>query len=369
MRAIGIILAGGNNERLGQLTKPRATSAMPVGSSYRAIDFPLSNMVNSGINKVAVITQYNSRSLHDHLASSKWWDFGRKKGGLFVFTPYVSNDNAFWFRGTADSMYQNLTYLEKSNQQYVVIASGDCIYKMDFNFAIDYHIEKGADITVVCKDMKDKDVRDYGVMTLDSDNRILEFEEKPVEPDSSTISLGIYIINRTLLMKMLESTNQESRYDFVKDILIRYRKKIKIYGCFYDGYWSNINSLNSYYNINMDFLDADIRNKFTKEFPYIATKPKDEPPAKYNPTSVSKNIIVGCGSILNGYAENSVLFRRVFTGENSTIKNSIIMDGCYIGSNCYIENAIFDKQVVISDGKRVVGTKENPVMVDKSTVL
>lgn len=142
MRAVGIILAGGKNERLGELTAVRATSAMPIGSCYRAIDFNLSNMSNSGINKVAVITQYNSRSLNDHLSSAKWWDFGSKQGGLFVFTPFLSNDNNFWFRGTADSMYQNITFLKRSNEPYVVIASGDGVFKFDYNEVIDYHIDR-----------------------------------------------------------------------------------------------------------------------------------------------------------------------------------------------------------------------------------
>ena len=146
MRAVGIILAGGKNERLGSLTTLRASSAMPIGSSYRAIDFPLSNMSNSGISKVAVITQFNSRSLHDHLSSSKWWDLGRKHGGLFIFTPYLSTGDSGWFKGTADSIYQNLTFLQRSNEPYVVISSGEAIYKADYNEIIDYHIEKDADI-------------------------------------------------------------------------------------------------------------------------------------------------------------------------------------------------------------------------------
>ena len=148
MKAVGIILAGGKNERLGALSSIRATSAMPVGSCYRAIDFPLSNMTNSGIKKVAVITQYNSRSLHDHLSSPKWWDLGSKQGGLFILSPYLTNENSLWYRDTADSIYQNLTFLKRSNEPYVVLSSGDCVYKMDYNEMIAYHETKGADITI-----------------------------------------------------------------------------------------------------------------------------------------------------------------------------------------------------------------------------
>ncbi len=369
MKAVGIILAGGRSERLGDLTAARATCAMPVGSCYRAIDFTLSNMSNSNIGKVAVITQYNSRSLHDHLSSSKWWDFGRKQGGLFVFTPFGASDNSYWFRGTADSIYQNLTFLKRSNEPYVVITSGDGIYKMDYNEIVQYHHDRGADITIVCRDMKDADVHDFGVIELDDDHRMIDFEEKPIEPQSNTISLGIYVVARTLLITLLETIVAEARYDFVKDIIVRYRKKLKIYGYMYTDYWSTINCIQKYYDTNMDFLKKEIRDAFLLQSPYIETKPKDEPPAKYNYGSEAKNCLVGSGSILNGFINHSVLFRRVRTGENSVIKDSIIMEGTYVGNNCVIENAIIDKDVIISDGKHIIGAPGKPVILKKDTLV
>lgn len=371
MKAIGIILAGGNNEmRLGDLTSVRAAAALPVGSCYRAIDFPLSNMSNSMINKVAVITQFNSRSLNDHLLSSKWWDFGRKQGGLYVFSPYISNDNSFWFRGTADSIYQNISFLERSNENYVVIASGDAIYKMDYRKVIEYHKEKEADITVVCKEMHDRDLTKLGIMKLDDDNRITEFEEKPIEPQTNIASLGIYVISRKLLIELLNEIVPEGRFDIVKDIIIRYRRRLKICGYKFDDYWSSIGSgVMDYYNTNMDFLKCDIRRKFTKDFPYTFTKPKDEPPVKYNDGADVSNAAIGGGSIINGKVESSVLFRRVYIGENTVIKNSILMEGCYIGNNCVVENAILDKQVSVSDGKEVKGSEQAPVVFKKRATV
>ena len=371
MKAIGIILAGGSSEmRLGELTSTRAASALPIGSCYRAIDFPLSNMTNSGINKVAVITQYNSRSLHDHLASSKWWDLGRKQGGLFVFTPYLSNDNSYWFRGTADSIYQNISFLKRSNEPNVIIASGDSIYKMDYRDVVQYHKEKNADITIVYKDMKQEDVTKFGVMALDQDNRVIDFEEKPLEPQTSNASLGIYVISRTLLIDLLEKIIPEGRMDLVKDIIIRYRRKLRIYGYHFDGYWSSIGrGIQEYYYTNMDFLKKEVRDKFTKEYPYIETKPKDEPPVKYNMGAQVKDAICGSGSILNGTVEHSVLFRRVYTGEHSVVKNAIVMEGCVIGNGCVIENAILDKNVVVSDGKKVIGKEGVPLILAKGTKL
>ncbi len=369
MKAIGIILAGGNNERLGELTKRRALSAIPVGSCYRSLDFTLSNMSNSGIKKVAVITQYNSRSLHDHLSSAKWWDLGRKQGGLFIFSPYLSNDNSFWFRGTADSIYQNINFLKRSIEPYVVIASGNTVYKMDFRKLLKQHVETQADITVVYKDVEDEDIRSYGAIEFDETGRMTDLEEKPIEHSSNKISMGIYVIQRTLLIKLLETIVPEERYDIVKDILIRYRKKLKVMGYKFNGYWRAINSMESYFKTNMDFLEKDIRQLFTKDKPYIGTKPKDEPPTKYNVGAEVHDCLVGSGSILNGYISHSVLFRRVFTGENTSIKNSVIMEGCYIGNNCVIENAIIDKEVVLSDGKKVIGTPDNPFIVSKGSVV
>lgn len=369
MKAVGIILAGGKNERLGELTAVRATSAMPVGSCYRAIDFNLSNMSNSGIKKVAVITQYNSRSLNDHLSSSKWWDFGSKQAGLFVYTPFLSNDNNFWFRGTADSMYQNITFLKRSNEPYVVIASGDGIYKFDYNEIISYHVQKDADITIMCKKVENMDLRSYGVASIDEDGFMTDFEEKPIEPQNNIISLGAYVVSRTLLIKLLETALSEERYDFVKDVVVRYRKKLKVYGYIYNGYWATVNSIKSYYQINMDFLNKEIRDHFLAQEPYIETKPKDEPPAKYNFGAEVTDSLVGSGSILNGYVNHSVLFRKVFTGENSSVKNSILMEGCFIGNNCVIENAILDKEVILSDGKQLIGTPESLLIVKKSTVV
>lgn len=203
MKAIGIILAGGNNKLMKDLSKKRAIAAMPVAGSYRAIDFALSNMSNSRINKVAVITQYQCRSLNEHLSSSKWWDFGRKQGGLFVFTPTITADSSYWYRGTADSLYQNLHFLKSSHEPYVVIASGDGVYKLDFNKVLEYHIEKKADITIVVKNMQDRsEINRFGVITMNNDNRITDIDEKPLETNLSMVSTGIYVIRRRLLIDL-----------------------------------------------------------------------------------------------------------------------------------------------------------------------
>lgn len=372
MKAIGIILAGGNNDgRLGVLTEHRAAAALPVGSCYRAIDFTLSNMSSSGIGKVAVLTQYNSRSLRDHLMSSKWWDFGRKQGGLFVFTPYTSNEGSTWFRGTADSIYQNLTFLRRSNAEYVVITSGDSIYKMDYRRVIEQHAAKGADVTVVYQSMEGKELSKFGVMEMDADGRMLNFEEKPENPRSDKASLGIYVLSRTLLIDLLEKIIPEGGYSLVQDIIIRMADELKIYGYEYDGYWSSVGTGTAdYFATNMDFLNKKVRDHFVCEYPYITTKPKDEPPAKYNKGAEVTDSIVGSGTIFDGKVEHSVVFRKVRVGKGAVVKNSILMEGCQIGENCVVENAILDKEVVLSAGQKVIGaSSEDPAILKKGTAL
>lgn len=366
MKAVGIILAGGSSNRLKELTKKRAAAAMPIAGSYRAIDFALSNMSNSRVSKVAVLTQYNSRSLNEHLSSAKWWDFGRKQGGLYVFTPSITAENSFWFRGTADAIYQNLDFLRKCHEPYVVIASGDAVYKMDYNEVIEYHVAKKADITVVCKELKEgEDARRFGTLKMDEDMRIQEFEEKPMFARSNIISTGIYVIRRRLLIDLVEQCVEDERYDFVKDILIRYKNLKKIYAYKMDAYWSNIATVDSYYKTNMDFLKRDTRNYFFREYPEILSKVSDLPPAKYHPGANVKNSLVASGSIINGTVENSILFKKVFVGNNCVIKNSIILNDVYLGDNTYIENCIIESRDTIRANTRHVGEGGIKVVLEK----
>lgn len=363
MRALGIILAGGKNERLRELTYNRALAAMPIAGSYLSVDFSLSNMTNSGVSKVAVVTQYNSRSLIEHLSSSKWWDFGRKHGGLFVFTPFLTHDNSLWYRGTADAIYQNLDYLKDSHEPFCVIAQGDGICKIDFNEVLEYHIQSQADITIVCKEIEPEELERFGVVSVDEENRIMEFEEKPLEPQGNLVSTGIYIIRRRLLIDLVEASAKEERYDFVNDILIRNRKQKRIMAYRHNRYWRSIASLPSYYKCNMEFLEKELRDEFFRETPNILSKVEDEPPAKFNQGTVINNSLCSSGCIVNGTLENSLLFRKVFIGKNTIIRNSIILNGTYIGDNCVIDNCIVDSRSTISDGSYYRSDTDEPRIV------
>ncbi len=367
MKAVGLILAGGNNNKMRELTTRRAISAMPIGGSYRAVDFALSNMANSHVQKVAVLTQYNARSMHEHLNSSKWWDFGRKQGGLYIFTPTITADNGYWYRGTADALAQNLDFLKRCHEPYVIITSADAVHKLDYNDVLEYHIEKKAEITVVCKDLTaEEDPCRFGIVKMNENCRITDFEEKPMVASSQTVSTGIYIMRRRQLITLLEQCIEEERFDFVRDILIRYKNLKKIYGYKMTTYWSNISTVESYYKTNMDLLKADVRNYFFKQSPAVYSKVIDLPPAKYNPGCVVKNSLIASGCIINGVVENSVVFKNTYIGNNCVIKNSIILNEVYLGDNSYIENCIVESRDTIRANSRFVGEGSIKVVLEKN---
>ena len=369
MKAVGIVLAGGSNNRMGQLSKKRAVAAMPVAGSYRCIDFVLSNMSNSHIQKVAVLTQYNSRSLNEHLNSSKWWDFGRKQGGLYVLTPFITEENSSWYLGTADSIYQNLDFLRRCHEPYVIITSGDCVYKMDYEKILDYHIQTKADITVAVKDLTDpsEDLHRFGIIRMAEDGRITNFEEKPLIAQTNTASIGVYVIRRRLLIELVQKAHEEGRNDFVQDILVRYKDVKKIFAYKHDGYWQNISTIDSYYQTNMDFLRRDVREYFFRDYPNVYSKIEDLPPAKFNPGSNINNALISSGCIVNGEVQNSILFKKVYVGNNCVIKNSIILNDVYIGDNTVIENCIVESRDTIRANSSYIGDDGKvKIVVEKS---
>lgn len=360
MKALGIILAGGNNKRMKELTHKRAIADMPIAGNFRAIDFTLSNMSHSGVGTVAVIAQYSSRSLNAHLSSSKWWDFGRKQGGLFLFNPTITPENNDWYRGTADAIAQNLDFLYERHEPYVVIASGDGIYKLDYNDVIDFHVEKEADITVVCKDMpQDADVSRFGVVATDASGRITDWEEKPVASPLRTISTGVYVIRRRLLISLMEQCIEMEWTDFVRDVLMRQKNAKRIMAYRMETYWTNISNIPAYYDANMDFLKKDIRDHFFREYPTVQTKVDDYAPAKYNPGSNVKNSLIANGVILNGQVQDSILFSKVFVGNGSQVKNSIVMQDAYISDNVVLEYCIVEAKTNIPAGTVYKGTPDN----------
>ena len=364
---IAMLLAGGQGSRLGVLTEKVAKPAVAFGGKYRIIDFPLSNCINSGIDTVGVLTQYQPLRLNTHIGIGIPWDLDRNEGGVTVLPPYEKSTSSEWYTGTANAIYQNLDFLRRCHEPYVIITSGDAVYKMDYNKVLEYHIAKKADITVVCKELgAGEDATRFGTVKMNESCRIEEFEEKPMVTHTNTVSTGIYVVRRRQLIELLEKCQEEDRYDFVKDILIRYKELKRIYGYKIDSYWSNISTAEAYYKTNMDFLKPEIRNYFFKQEPTVKTKIDDLPPAKYNPGAQVKNSLVASGCIINGTVENSVLFKDVFVGNNCVIKNSVILNNVYLGDNTHIENCIVESRDTIRANSYFVGEGEVKIVVERN---
>ncbi len=356
MKALGIILAGGSSERMKILARKRAIAAMPIAGSYRSVDFALSNMSNSGINTVAVITQYSSRSLNGHLSSPSWWGFGRKQGGLFLLNPTITQENSSWYRGTADALIQNIDFLRERHEPYVIIAAGDGVYKIDFNKVLDAHMAKEAEITVVCRKVQEGDeISRFGVVEFDETGRINSWNEKTGDASGPYISCGIYVARRRHLLRVLEELRREEKYNLVQDYLMKNVDSRRIMAYVHEGYWKNIASVNDYFTCNMDFLAPELRRTFFYEFPKIMTRVDDNPPAKFNEDAKVKDSLLAAGSIVSGRVEHSVVFKKVFVGQNSSVKNCILLDDVYVDEGAVLENCIVEKRVKIEPGTVIRG--------------
>ncbi|MDO4805140.1 MAG: glucose-1-phosphate adenylyltransferase subunit GlgD [Lachnospiraceae bacterium] len=367
MRAIGIILAGGDRYRMRELSNRRAVAAMPVAGNFRAIDFALSNMSNSRIKKVAVLTQYNARSLNEHLSSSKWWDFGSKQGGLYVFPPAMNNFTGnWWYSGDADAIYQNLAFLRNNHEPYVALASCDGICKIDFESVLDYHVEKGADITLVCAKGAEEDVSRFGTVKMDGDGRVTEIGPARQESDADFVPAGMYVVRRRLLIELLLKCAAAGGTDIVRDILGQFLEEKKIYGFRLESYWRSMSTAESYYRTNMDFLEPEVRDFFFRQYPDIYSKQDDNPPAKFNRDSAVRNSLVSPGCVINGTVEDSVIFKKVYVGKNCTIRNSIVLNDVYIGDNSHIENCIVESRNNLRPDSDYCGTNGIKIVIEKN---
>jgi glucose-1-phosphate adenylyltransferase len=366
---MGIVMTGGIKHKLKELVATRSAAALPIGGRYRAIDFILSNMVNSGIVNVGVLMQYSYRSLMDHLGLGREWDLDRNHNGLFLLTPYITNGNENWYKGSADAVYQNLSFLERSTEEYVFIGQGNCLYMFDCSVLVDYFNEKKADIVVVCRNMNDmnkEEMSELGVVDVNDTMRITDFEEKPDMPKHSTGSLGIYFMKRKLLIKMIQASNAKGEYDFVKDIIIKNVSNLNVYAYMYSGYWRSINTISMYYRTNMELLNRNIYDTLFRDDMPVYTKMRDIVPAKYNTEANVKNSIVADGCITEGEVVDSILFRDVRIKKGAVVKNSIIMQSTEVGENAELENIICDKNVSINQNVKLISDKNYPMVISKN---
>ncbi len=369
---VAMILAGGQGSRLGVLTKNLAKPAVPFGGKYRIIDFPLSNCSNSGIYTVGVLTQYKPLELNSHIGIGDTWDLDRRDGGVRILPPYQKEKGGDWYKGTANAIHQNAAFIDMHEPEYVLILSGDHIYKMDYDKMLDFHKEKQADATIAVIDVPLKEASRFGIMNTNEDLSIYEFEEKPENPKSTNASMGIYIFNWKTLKKALEEDelDETSSNDFGKNIIpkmLNEGRKLVAYP--FKGYWKDVGTIESLWEANMDLLkDENELSLHDDEWKIYSANPVR--PAQYmGPAAKVKNSLIVEGCIVHGTVENSVLFQGVHVGEGTVIKNSVVMPNTTIEKNSIIEKAIIGSEVHIlsnckvgnGDSIAVIASSENIV--------
>lgn len=355
---IAMLLAGGQGSRLRLLTKDIAKPAVPFGGKYRIIDFSLSNCANSGIDTVGVLTQYKPQLLNSYLGVGSAWDLDCRGGGLYILPPYVGEKGGQWYKGTAHAVYQNIDFIEYYRPRYVLVISGDHIYKMDYTKLIQYHKEKMADVTIAVVEVEWEEASRFGIMSTDSHGRIREFQEKPQNPTSNLASMGVYVFNWEVLKYYLLQDVQDpnSDNDFGKNIIPKMlQKREKMYAYPFQGYWKDVGNIESYWTANMDILDHKIDlDLFDSRWKIHSFSPL-KPPHYIAPSARVKQTLVSEDCTIFGEVDHSILFHSVSLGEGSKVKDSIIMPGVKIGRNVRIEKAIIGENTSIGDGSLIGG--------------
>ncbi len=356
---VAMILAGGQGSRLGILTQSVAKPAVPFGGKYRIIDFPLSNCAHSGIDTVGVLTQYQPLELNTYIANGQPWDLDRTNGGVFVLPPYTSAEKGEWYKGTANAIYQNIGFMEQFNPKYVVILSGDHIYKMDYNKMLSAHKKANADATIAVIEVPWDEAPRFGIMNTDENMQIVEFEEKPAEPKSNLASMGVYCFSWEALKKYLvdDEANPESENDFGKNIIpAMLGDGLKLMAHRFDGYWKDVGTIQSLWEANMELLDDQPGCDLDDEVWKIFSRNPVKPPQYIGETGSLKNSYATEGCEVYGKVEHSILFEGVIVEEGATIKDSIILPGAVIKKGAEVTKAIVGSDSVVGEGA-VIGSK------------
>ena len=369
---VAMVLAGGQGTRLGALTKNIAKPAVPYGGKYRIIDFALSNCLNSGINTVGVLTQYKPRELNAHIGIGAPWDLDRRDGGVSILSPYKEeNDGGDWYKGTANAIYKNIEYIDVYNPEYVLVLSGDQIYKMDYSKMLDFHKKNRADATIAVIQVTREEAKRFGIMNTNDDLSIYEFEEKPKEPKSTMASMGIYIFNWKTLRKYLieDEKDPKSKNDFGKNIIPKMLSdEKKLFAYPFKGYWKDVGTIDSFWEANMDLLKKENELNLYDANWKIYSVNSASPPQYLGNEAVVKNSLVTEGCTIFGETENSILFENVKVGKNTKIKDSVIMPNVKIGDNVVIEKAIIASDAQIRDDVRVGNGGEIAVVPARKVV-
>ena len=356
---IAMLLAGGQGSRLGVLTSKVAKPAVSFGGKYRIIDFPLSNCINSGVDTVGVLTQYQPLRLNAHIGIGIPWDLDRNVGGVYVLPPYDKSSCSEWYSGTANAIYQNLEYMQSYNPEYVLILSGDHIYKMDYEVMLNYHKASHADVTIAAMPVPMEEASRFGVVITDENGKIQEFEEKPEHPRSNLASMGIYIFSWKVLKEALIANAEVPGCDFGKHVIpYCHEKGQRLFAYEYNGYWKDVGTLGSYWEANMELIDIIPEFNLYEEFWKIYTRSEIIPPQYIAEDAVVTRSIISEGTDVYGEVHNSVIGSGVTIGKGSVIRDSIIMKNTVIGENCVIDRAIIAENSVVGDGA-VLGVGED----------
>lgn len=376
MNAMGIVFSYGLEDNLKELTEKRAIASVPFGGRYRIVDFVLSNLVNSGISNVGIITQSNYQSLLDHLGSGKEWDLSRKRDGLFILPPFAraapTANSPVAFRGWLEALASVFTYIRRSKNKYVILTGCEHICNIDIEKVVERHAASGADITCVYRraDITAADSRHSVLYEVDDEGRIMDMLYRPaVINGQANVDMGIFVMEKSFLETLVSEAAARNNYSLFKDVIQRRVGDYRIYGYRHDGYAAKVDTVKSYFRATMELLDPTVRaDLFTAERP-IYTKVRDEVPALYADTAEVSNSLLADGCVIEGSVENSVLFRGVRVESGARVSNSIIMQGSIIQKDVRLNYAIVDKDSVIREGRILMGYESHPVMIEKGVIV
>ena len=364
---IAMLLAGGQGSRLGILTKKIAKPAVPYGGKYRIIDFPLSNCVNSGIYTVGVLTQYQPLELNDYIGNGQPWDLDRANGGVHILSPYQQIKGTEWYKGTANAIYQNINFIERYDPEYVLILSGDHIYKMDYSKMLDYHKEKNADCTIAMLEVPWEEASRFGLMLVNDDGSISEFEEKPKNPRSNKASMGVYIFTWEKLRKYLieDEAKEGSSNDFGHDLIpAMHNNGERMFAYQFDGYWKDVGTISSLWDANLDLLNPKVDLDLTDDSWRIYSRSPAAPPHYIGSEAKVENSMITEGCEIDGDIDFSVLFANVTVEEGAEVRYSIVMPGTVIKKGAVVQYSIVAENAVIDEGAVVGERPENMENVD-----
>jgi len=366
---IAMLLAGGQGSRLGVLTSSKAKPAVPFGGKYRIIDFALSNCVNSGVDTVGVLTQYQPLQLNQHIGIGTPWDLDRRSGGVTILSPHMKTESGDWYNGTADAIYRNIEYIDKYNPEYVLILGGDHIYKMDYSKMLAFHKQNNCDVSIAALSVPWEEASRFGVMNIHEDDRIYEFEEKPPEPKSNLINMGIYIFRWDLLRDALERDSKvHDDSDFGKHILpMLLGEGKRLFAYSFSGYWKDVGTIDSYWMANMDLIQTVPEFNLYEHFDKIYTDSDHQPPLYTGSNSEIKASIISEGSEVLGRVYNSIIGPDVIIEDGAVVKDSILMGRCYIGRGTSVDRCIMDTDCTVGDGV-TIGAGENIANVHRKDI-